>query len=76
MANSDASIDGAASTEVGGMSEIGRERIWSKAKRQRRRTQRNLQPHNLTEAADHGETGGHDSGGTLREPPHPLGSGW
>ena len=76
MDNSDAGVGGSASTEKVGTSEIGQERIWSKSKRQGGRTQRNIQTQNQPASADHGETRGHDSGGTLGEPPHPLGGGW
>ena len=76
MANFDAGVGGSAITEGGGTSEIGGERIWSKAKRRGRRTQHNLQPQDRTTASDNGEYGEHDSGGTLGEPPHPLKGGW
>ena len=76
MAHFDSGVGGAASTERVGTSEIGQERVWSKYKRWGRRTQRSLQPRNRPAAADYGETGGHESGGTLGEPLHPLGSGW
>ena len=65
MANFDAGVGGAAITEGGGALEIGQERIWINSKQQGRRTRQNLQPRNKLAASDHGETGGHDSGGTL-----------
>ena len=76
MANFDAGVGGTASIEGGGTLEIGQEWIWRKYKRRGRRTQHNLQPRDRTTAADNGETGGHDSGSTLGEPPHTLGGGW
>ena len=76
MANFDAGMGGAASTEGRGTSEIGQERIWSNAKRRGRQTKHNLQLQDRPTAADNGEYGEHASGGTLREPLHPLGGGW
>ena len=76
MAKFDADVGGAASTEGGGMSEIGWERIWSKDKHQGRQTQQNIQPRDRPTAADNGELREYDSGGTLGETPHPLGGGW
>ena len=76
MYHFDAGVGGAAITEGGGMSEIGRKRIWSKAKRQGRRGRHNIQPRGRSTAADNRESGEHEIGGTLVEPPPPLGGGW
>ena len=76
MSHLDASVGGAASTKGRVTSEIGREHIWIKAKRQGRRGRHSLQPWGLSTAADNRESGEHDNGGTLREPPPPLGGGW
>ena len=75
MAHFDASVGGAASTVGGGTSKIGQKRIWSKAKRRGSQGRHNLQPRDRPTSADNREYGEHDIGGTLREPPPPLGGG-
>ena len=76
MAHFDAVVGGAVSTEGGGTSEIGRKRIGSKAKRQRRQGRHSLQPWGRSTAADNREYGEHDNGSTLKEPPPPVGGRW
>ena len=76
MAKFDAGVGGAASIEGGGTSEIGRKRILSKSKRRGRRGSHNLQPQDRPTAADNRESGEHDIGGMLGEPPPTLGGGW
>ena len=76
MAHFNAAMGGAAITKEGGTSKIGQKRIGRKENRRGRRGRHNLQPRGRSTAADNIESGEHENGGTLGEPPPPLGGGW